>query len=242
MAKGLYPAPIFRIAGDRGLLMEFGNAVDPVINQRIRAMAVALDGKPVRGIVEVIPTYCAIILVYDPLLTAPATLTPTLSAMARALGTMKIPAPETTELPVCYHPSLGPDLEDLAKRHNLSVDEVIRIHTAPLYPIYMIGFTPGFPYLGGLSEQLYTPRLDSPRKKVPAGSVGIANNQTGIYPIESPGGWQLIGRCPIKLFDPQRKEPILLKAGNLLKFKAIDLDEYEAIKKREAGDADLQNH
>lgn len=242
MAKGLYPVPIFRIAGDRGLLMEFGNAVDPGINQKIRAMVMALDGNPPRGIVEVIPTYCAIIVVYDPCLTDPATLTPILSAMAGALETMEIPAPETTVLPVCYHSSLGPDLEGLAKRHNLTVDEVIHIHTAPLYPIYMIGFTPGFPYLGGLAEQLYTPRLDSPRKKVPAGSVGIANNQTGIYPIESPGGWQLIGRCPIKLFDPQRKNPIFLKAGNLLKFKAIDLDEYEKIKKKETGDADLQNH
>ncbi|ACN17710.1 putative allophanate hydrolase subunit 1 [Desulforapulum autotrophicum HRM2] len=242
VAKGLYPAPIFRIAGDRGLLMEFGDAVDPDINHRIRAMAMAIDGKPPRGIVEVIPTYCAIIVVYDPCHTDPATLTPILSAMDKALETMEIPEPETTVLPVCYHPALGPDLEDLAKRHNLTVDEVIRIHTEPLYPIYMIGFTPGFPYLGGLSEKLYTPRLDSPRKKVPAGSVGIANNQTGIYPIESPGGWQLIGRCPIKLFNPQKKNPILLKAGNLLKFKAIDLDEYETIKKREADDADLQNH
>ncbi|HKK90339.1 MAG TPA: 5-oxoprolinase subunit PxpB, partial [Desulfobacteraceae bacterium] len=112
----------------------------------------------------------------------------------------------------------------------LSVDEVIQLHTAPLYPVYMIGFAPGFPYLGGLSERLYTPSLASPRSRVPAGSVGIANNQTGIYPIDSPGGWQLIGRCPVKLFDPGRENPILLQAGSLLTFTPISLEEFHRLK------------
>lgn len=231
---GLYPAPIFRIAGDRGLLMEFGDIVDPGINRRIRAVTMTIDAKPPEGVLEIIPTYCSIILVYDPLITDPYTLIPILETMERSVKTTEIPEPETTILPVCYHPSLGPDLETLAALHKLTVEEVIAIHTRPLYPIYMLGFTPGFPYLGGLEEKLHTPRLDSPRKIVPAGSVGIANNQTGIYPIESPGGWQLIGRCPIKLFDPRRKEPILLKAGNLLKFKSIDIETYDRLKKEEA--------
>jgi KipI family sensor histidine kinase inhibitor len=230
---GLYPAPIFRIAGDRGLLMEFGDTVDPGINRKIRAVTMAIDARPPEGVVEIIPTYCSIILVYDPLLTDPCALIPILEAMERSLEAAELPEPETTVLPVCYHPSLGPDLESLAARHKLTVEEVIAIHTKPLYPIYMLGFTPGFPYLGGLEERLHTPRLDSPRKKVPAGSVGIANNQTGIYPIESPGGWQLIGRCPVKLFDPRKKDAILLEAGNLLKFKSIDLETYERLKKEE---------
>ncbi|MCP4116994.1 MAG: 5-oxoprolinase subunit PxpB [Desulfobacteraceae bacterium] len=234
MAKGLYHTPFFRTAGDCGLLMEFGDAIDPGINQRIRAMAGLLEEKPVPGVTEVIPTYCSVIVIYDPCVTTPATLKPLLSRMNKNLAEMKLAEPNTVELPVCYHPTLGPDLESVAKIHGLTPEEVIEIHTRPLYPIYMIGFTPGFPYLGGLSEQLNTPRLDSPRKRVPAGSVGIANNQTGIYPIESPGGWQLIGRCPIKLFDPARKDPILLKAGDLLKFRAIDLDEYHEIKGRQA--------
>lgn len=233
MVKGIYPAPIFRIAGDQGLLMEFGDAIDPTVNQRIRAVVLALEADPPRGLVEVIPTYCSIIVVYDPWLINPEILTPILSAMNNCLEETRIPEPETTVLPVCYDPLLGPDIEGLAKLHNLTIQEVVDLHTAPLYPIYMLGFTPGFPYLGGLSEKLYTPRLDSPRKKVPAGSVGIANNQTGIYSIESPGGWRLIGLCPIRIFDPERKNPILLKAGNLLKFQAIDLETFHEIKKRE---------
>ncbi len=233
MAKGLYLTPLFRTAGDCGLLMEFGNAIDPGINQRIRAMAGVLAADPVPGIKEVIPTYCAVIVIYDPCVTAPDTLKPLLTRINQGLSDTALAEPDTVELPVCYHPTLGPDLESVAGIHNLTPQEVIEIHTRPLYPIYMIGFTPGFPYLGGLSEQLHTPRLDSPRKRVPAGSVGIANNQTGIYPIESPGGWQLIGRCPIRLFDPARKDPILLKAGDLLKFRAIGLDEFQELKGRQ---------
>ncbi len=233
MGKGLYLTPLFRTAGDCGLLMEFGDAIDPGINQRIRAMASMLAAEPVPGIKEVIPTYCAVIVIYDPCVTAPATLKPILTRMNQGLEATALAQPDTVELPVCYHPTLGPDLNAVAEIHNLTPEKVIEIHTRPLYPIYMIGFTPGFPYLGGLAKQLHTPRLDSPRKRVPWGSVGIANNQTGIYPIESPGGWQLIGRCPIRLFDPARKDPILLKAGDLLKFRAIDLDEFQEIKGRQ---------
>lgn len=238
MAEGMYKQPLFRIAGDQGLLMEYGNSIDPEINSRIRAMASQLNSVQdmsnpspgLKGIVEVIPTYCSVIIIYDPEITAPDILIPELTAMDLDSSQVTLPPPDTVELPVCYDKSFGLDIDHVAKCHDLSIQEVIKIHATPLYPIYMIGFTPGFPYLGGLSEKIHTPRLASPRTLVPAGSVGIANNQTGIYPIDSPGGWQLIGRCPVKLFDPQRENPILLKAGNLLKFTPISMEEYHALK------------
>jgi KipI family sensor histidine kinase inhibitor len=146
------------------------------------------------------------------------------------LADIEIPSAETIEIPVCYGGDFGPDIEFVAQTHDLTVEEVIRIHSEPEYPIYMIGFTPGFPFLGGLPEKLHTPRLETPRTVVPAGSVGIANAQTGIYPIDSPGGWQLIGKTPLKLFDLQRSNPILLKAGDALKFKPITIYEYHRLK------------
>ena len=229
-APQLYDTPKFRLAGDRGLLMAFGETIDPAINARIRAMASHLSEKLPQGVEEIIPTYCSLILVYDPIETCPDTLIPELTAMDTGLDDKSLPEPDVVELPVCYHPDLGPDLTHVAGVHGLTPEEVVDIHTGSFYPIYMIGFTPGFPYLGGLDERLHTPRLSSPRTHVPAGSVGIANNQTGIYPIASPGGWQLIGQCPVKLFDPESETPILLKAGSLLKFRAVSMDEFKALK------------
>ncbi|MDD9302962.1 MAG: 5-oxoprolinase subunit PxpB [Desulfobacter sp.] len=226
----LYAAPRFKLAGDRGLLMELGNVIDPGVNTRIRAMTTRMAENPASGVDEIIPTYCAVILVYDPVVTSPDRLIPWLVSLYETLDSIVLAAPDIVDLPVCYHPSLGPDMAHVARTNGLTAQAVVEIHTAPLYPVYMIGFTPGFPYLGGLSKKIHTPRLSSPRTHVPAGSVGIANNQTGIYPIDSPGGWQLIGQCPVKLFDPARENPILLKAGDQLKFTPISLDRFNEIK------------
>jgi len=136
---------------------------------------------------------------------------------------------EIVEIPVCYGGEYGPDLEIVAKHNQLTADEVIKIHSDELYLIYMIGFAPGFPYLGGLSDKIATPRRQSPRLKIPAGTVGIAGNQTGVYPIETPGGWQLIGRTPLKLFNPESSTPTLLKAGNYIRFIPISPNEYEQL-------------
>jgi inhibitor of KinA len=132
------------------------------------------------------------------------------------------------EIPVCYGGEYGPDLTELAAQHQLGIEEVITLHSREVYDVTMIGFTPGFAYLSGLDERLFTPRKKQPRKSVPAGSVGIADQQTGIYSIESPGGWQLIGRTPVKLFDPERTDPFLLKPGNRLRFRPITRDEFES--------------
>ncbi len=209
--------------------MEFADVIDPDVNTRIRAVAHALAANMPKGVEEILPTYRSLILVYDPMVTDPDHLIPVLKTVNTDLDNAPLPEPDVVELPVCYHESLAPDLAHVAEVNGLHPDEVIAIHTAPLYPIYMIGFTPGFPYLGGLSQKIHTPRLSTPRTHVPAGSVGIANNQTGIYPIDSPGGWQIIGRCPVKLFDPQRSNPILLKAGDRLKFTPICLDKFNEI-------------
>ncbi len=225
----IYDIPEFRLAGDRGLLVEFGNAISPEINQRVRAMTIALDKSFLPGVLEIVPTYRSVIVVYDPLMTNPSRLQPDLLALNAKLSQIEIPQPSEIVIPVCYGKEFGPDMEFVARHNNLRVEEVISLHSSQRYLIYMLGFSPGFPFLGGLPDKLHTPRLSTPRTLVPAGSVGIANNQTGIYPVASPGGWQLIGRSPVKLFDPENENPFLLKAGDYLRFEPVSEDEYNRL-------------
>ena len=225
----MYDKPRFLLAGDRGLLVEFGASIDPEINQKVQHIFLSLEKTPIHGVTEVIPTYRSILIFYNPSLSDPESLKKAILDRENRLGSMEIPPPETTEIPVCYGDNFGPDLEFVAQHNNLTPEEVIQIHTSGTYLIYMLGFTPGFPFLGGLSEKLFTPRLENPRQLVPAGSVGIANNQTGIYSIDSPGGWQLIGKTPIKLYDPTSSSPFLLKAGNYLRFTSISTRQFREI-------------
>jgi KipI family sensor histidine kinase inhibitor len=227
MPRGLFERAAFRIAGDRGLLVEYGNEIDPEVNSKVRAMAVLMQENRPEGVIEIIPTYRSLLVVYDPAVMGIDDLKKNLITMEDRLGEVDIPPPDTVEIPVCYGEDYGPDIQFVADCHDLSVDDVVRIHSAPAYQIYMIGFTPGFPFLGGLPETLHTPRLETPRSHVPAGSVGIANNQTGIYPVDSPGGWQLIGRTPLKLFEPRKANPFLYKAGDKIRFKPISRREYD---------------
>ena len=227
----MYKQPVFRISGDQGIIMEFGDTISPQIHELVRTMILALDQNPMVGVIEYMPSYLAIAVYYDPLITSFENLKISLTQLLVNLQEIEIASPKLIELPVCYGGEFGPDLDFVATSHGLSQEEVIKLHSDPEYLVYMIGFTPGYPFLGGLPEALHTPRLDTPRKKVPAGSVGIANGQTGIYPIESPGGWQLIGQVPVKLFDPEKNEPFLISAGNMIKFKSIDELEYRAIQK-----------
>jgi len=229
VTSALYDRARFRLAGDRGLLVEYGEGIDPEVNRKVRAMAAVLDADRPTGISEVVPTYRSLLLVYDPLVTGPGRLEATLAKLGARLDEIRIPEPRTVTIPVCYGGELGPDLAFVAETHGLTEDEAVRLHTSTPYPIYMIGFTPGFPFLGGLPEQLHTPRLETPRTAVPAGSVGIANNQTGIYPVTSPGGLRLIGRTPVRLFDPERAEPFLYRAGDRIHFAAISREEYDRL-------------
>ena len=225
----LFNKPRLRAVGDKGLLVEYGDSIHPDINRKVRVVALALEMEKPDGIEEIIPSYRSLLIVYDPMKTNVAALETVLESLEGRVDKMQIPAPRTVEIPVLYGGDCGPDMEFVARFHGLSEDDVIRIHSGTVYQLYMMGFTPGFVYLGGLSEQLHTPRLETPRSLVSGGSVGIANNQTGIYPVDSPGGWRLIGRTPLKPFDPARKDPFLYRAGDLIKFTSVCESEFTKI-------------
>lgn len=231
---GLLNPPRLRLVGDEGLLVEYGDAIDPEINRKVRVMAAALKQKPLEHVREVIPTYRSLLICYDSLHTGPRRVQEHLARLEEDLERIEIPPPRTVTIPVCYGGELGPDLEFVCGHTGLSQEEVVSRHSGADYQIYMIGFTPGFPFLGGMDPALATPRLETPRTLVPAGSVGIANQQTGVYPIDSPGGWRLIGRTPLRLFDPGRDDPFLYRAGDRIRFEPISRREYDRLAGRGA--------
>ncbi|NJE07924.1 5-oxoprolinase subunit PxpB [Thermococcus sp. M39] len=226
--------PQFKPAGDSALVIIFGDRIDEGINKKVHAVANAIEKASPDWLIEVVPTYTSIYVYYDPLKLsyqeALDAIKPFLSAEP------KEEKPRIVEIPTVYGGEFGPDIEFVAQHNGLTIDDVIEIHSKPLYRVYMLGFTPGFAYLGGMDERIATPRLEKPRLKVPAGSVGIAGKQTGIYPIESPGGWRLIGRTPLRLFTPEKDPPTLLQPGDYVKFVPISEEEFWEIYKREWGE------
>lgn len=216
-------------AGDKALVMEFGNEISQEINSKVRAMMLAIDSKELDGIVEIIPTYRSLMIHYNPLNIKYERLLEELKRIENEIDNIDIPLPKVIEIPTVYGGDYGPDIENVVGHSGLTKEDIINIHTSKEYLIFMLGFTPGFPYLGGMDERIATPRLKTPRTKIKAGSVGIAGAQTGIYPVDSPGGWQLIGRTPLKLYDPYSEEPILLQSGNYIKFVEINEKEYKDI-------------
>lgn len=223
----MYDQPQFRIMGDSALLVELGDGIAADINHRVGTLWNELDTRGVGGILEMVPAYRSLMIVYDPLVISLTTLKNKVLAVCGELDPQRLPRPETLEVPVAYGGDHGPDLEWVAGHHGISTDEVIALHTGTVYRVYMIGFTPGFPYMGELPEALATPRRDTPQTHIPKGAVGIAQRQTGIYPTESPGGWQIIGRTPLRLFDPAGKPPATLKMGDRVKFYAINAVEFD---------------
>lgn len=213
--------PNIRFAGDGALVVELGERIDQKINAKVQALAFALEQGKFDGLVEVVPTYCSLMIYYDPLKTELSALKEHLRALGAKLQELPLPERKVVEIPTVYGGIFGPDLSFVAEHHNLSEDEVIDLHVEPLYHVYLLGFTPGFAYLGDLPQKLATPRLKTPRLKVPAGSVGIGGDQTGIYPLESPGGWRIIGRTSVTLFDPAKDPPTLLFPGDRVKFIRI---------------------
>lgn len=218
--------PRFLPTGDVGLLVEFGDKIDPEIHETIRKTFTLLQKNPINGIIEIVPAYRSILIIYDSLKTSIDQLRTEIVSIENKLEEVSIVPPKTKEIPVVYGGEYGPDLDFVAKHSNLTPEEVIEIHTSGNYLVYMMGFL-GFPLLGGLSKRLFTPRLKTPRSVVPARSVGIANDQTGFYTVESPGGWQLIGKTPINIYYPDQKDPFLIKVGDFLKFKRITETEYK---------------
>jgi len=217
-------------AGEQGLVVEFGNAIDPAVNARIHRLARALAERVLEGVIESVPTYRSLLVLFDPLVLPRERLVSEVEELlaAPAIEEVSGAGGNTVELPVLYGGEFGPDLDFVARHNGLSAEEVFAIHSSAAYLVYMLGFTPGFPYLGGMSSRIATPRLPSPRGKVPSGSVGIAGNQAGVYPLESPGGWRLIGRTPLRLFDLAAERPFLLAPGDVVRFRPVDEEEYWA--------------
>jgi KipI family sensor histidine kinase inhibitor len=210
--------------------VEFGHEISPEINRKISSTVQLMKEQHIEGIVDVIPTYCSLLVNYDPLVIGYKDLKKRLEGLVKVDVKSGEGKKTIVEIPVCYGGEYGPDIANIAEHAGLTEEEVIKIHSSKDYLIYMLGFLPGFTYLGGLDERIHTPRLASPRIKIRAGSVGIGGSQTGIYPLDSPGGWQLMGMTPVKTYDPDREVPILVEAGQYIRFIPIDEAEYLRIK------------
>lgn len=217
-------------AGDSSLLIEFGDEISPQINQKITATVQLMKEQHIEGVVDIIPAFCSLLINYDPRVVTFDELEARMKNLVKVDIKAESGKKKIFEIPVCYGGEYGPDIENIAQHAGLSVEEVIQIHSSRDYLIYMLGFLPGFTYLGGLDERIHTPRLANPRVKINAGSVGIGGSQTGIYPLDSPGGWQLMGMTPVKTYDPDREVPILVEAGDYIRFVPVSEEEYHRIK------------
>ena len=223
--------PTISPVGDCAISIDFGQVIDPKINRHIRQTIERIQELKLDGITELVPTYCALLLQYDAMLYSYSelcniiepTLEQTVTDNANELVTI-------VEIPTVYGGEFGPDLGFVASHNNLTEDEVVAIHSGTDYLVYMLGFIPGFTYLGGMDPRIATPRLSSPRTLIPAGSVGIAGEQTGTYPSDSPGGWQIIGRTPVTMYDMSKEQAALLSAGDYVRYVPIDEHEYNRIK------------
>jgi KipI family sensor histidine kinase inhibitor len=222
----------FKLAGDKGIVMEFKNIISKEVNEKVRGMQLAINKVSPDGVEEVIPAYRSLLILYDPLIIDTEELIEQLEEIEDNINKFDFKKPRVIKIPTVYGGEYGPDLDYVAEYNDLKKDEIISIHTDCRYLVYMLGFTPGFAYLGGMPEKIASPRLDNPREKIPRGSVGIAGSQTGIYPIDSPGGWRLIGRTPLDLFDPYRETPFLIKVGDYLKFEEITENEYLQLREK----------
>ncbi len=235
-ARSNFSAMHFAPLGDRALLITLGQTIDDPTHRKVQAALQRLDGADIPGITELVPAFSSIAVHYDPAVLAERVAAPPYTQLVSSLedaladlGDDELPPARLVEIPVCYGSDFGPDLDDVAARHALSADEVIALHAGAEYRVHMIGFMPGFAYLGGLPEAIATPRRDTPRTAVPAGSVGIGGAQTGIYPLVSPGGWHLIGRTPLRMFDVSREPAALLATGDHVRFRRIDEAEFHAL-------------
>ncbi len=216
----------FSPLSEQALVIEVGSAINVITEQAVRKISALLEQQPPDWLIEFIPAFTTVTVFYDPCLLRQREVEQALRLLLEDLSDIEPPEPRLIEIPVCYGGEFGPDLEFVARHNNLTEEQVIRIHLSGTYRVHMIGFAPGFPFMGGMSEKIAAPRRSSPRLRIPERSVGIAGMQTGVYPIETPGGWQLIGRTPLRLFRPDQDIPSLLMAGDEIHFTQISEDEY----------------
>ncbi len=235
----------FERASDQSLLIYFGGEAKksrakarPLqsgftiqANEQVRRFLRLLELEPVAGVRNLHPAYCSLLVKFDALKWRHEKLEKELRTYLARLTKVKLPAPRHVEIPVCYGGEFGPDLEGVAALHGMTQERIIELHTSATYRVYFLGFVPGFAYLGELPQELVTPRLATPRKKVPAGSVGIAGNQTGVYPFETPGGWRLLGRTPLAMFRTDRKDLSLLSIGDRVRFVPVSRQEFTAMER-----------
>ena len=240
----------FQIASDQSLIVYFGrgnedrasdqigiDSARPILqkqitiesHERVRKLLRLMELEPMAGVRNLHPAYCSLLIKFDPLKLWHVELEGTLRRYLARLEEVKLPEARLVEIPVCYGGEYGPDLDDVAAMRGMTPARVIELHASAEYLVYFLGFVPGFAYLGELPEELVTPRLSTPRKKVPAGSVGIAGNQTGVYPFETPGGWRLLGRTPLAMFRPDRENMSLLSIGDRVRFTPISRERFAAL-------------
>lgn len=220
----------FLSAGDRALVVEFGDRIDRVLSNDVLRLDASLRSSPLAGMVETVPTFRSLMVYYNPLVTSRADLEHAIAGRLDRQAALRTAATRW-RVPVCYEGEFAPDLAEVARLTGLTPGNVAALHSAQSYHVYMLGFLPGFPYLGDLPPQLALPRRADPRVRVPAGSVSIATTLTAIYPYESPGGWHLIGATPVRLFDPARSRPALLEPGDEVQFQPIDPASFASIRK-----------
>lgn len=224
---------IFQPASDQSLLVTLGDDISLQTHRRVVKLLRLLENDAPAGIRNLHPAYTSLLIQFDPCLIGHDELEPAIRARVEQLDSVQLPPPASVEILVCYGGELGPDLAGVAALHGLSAEEVIRIHAEAVYTVYFLGFVPGFAYLGGLPDAIATPRLETPRKRVEAGSVGIAGNQSGVYPFPTPGGWRLIGKTPRPVFRADRPHMSLLAIGDEVRFRPITMDEFKDIEASE---------
>lgn len=221
----------FMPAGNEAMVVEFGQTIDEEINARVHALAAFVQGRNLSGVREVLPTFRSLMIFYDSGKTTYRRLEKEIRHFKIEASGAKRETKKVLMVPCCYGSAYGPDLKDMAVSLGMSEEEIIHIHAGSEYKIYMLGFLPGFVYLGGLDDRIHVPRLPAPRTEIPARSVGIGGSQTGVYPVASPGGWRLIGSTPIDFYDPDRENPILCKAGDYIRFCPVTEEEYMVIRR-----------
>jgi inhibitor of KinA len=218
--------------GDLAVRISFGDSIEEETNGRIRQFILKLEKERIPGVIEWVPAYTSVTVYYEPEQISYEVLKRKLEKVHLSPAESLLPRPIVYEIPACYGSEMGPDLAYVAKYHGLSEQDVINLHANREYLIYMMGFMPGFPYLGGMTDEIAVPRLQQPRFSVFPGSIGIGGSQTGIYPADAPSGWRIIGATPIRLYDPEKGDPFLLSAGNYIKFVPINQEEFFTIKEK----------